>query len=160
MEKPAISGPQEVRPPSLKVRRAIAALLAGEAKTQREASEIAGIAETNFSKALKKASVKDWIASTIKHRISTVGAIAASRVMDALVETAESEYVRADAAKYLLGIAGVKPSNERSTSSQGLQLTIVMGHDRLELGKPEPIDITPQSDDAGAVPLHITKQDQ
>ena len=148
----ANSAPSNPKPPSAKVRRAIAALLAGEARTQREASQIAGIAENNFSKALKRSTVKEWIASTIHHRISTIGAIAASRVMETLVETAESDYVRADAAKYLLGISGVKPTRDASTSGSGVQLTIVMGDKRLELGKPEPIDITPLSDEPLAIP--------
>ena len=72
--------------------------------------------------------------------------------METLVETAESDYVRADAAKYLLGISGVKPTRDASTSGSGVQLTIVMGDKRLELGKPEPIDITPLSDEPLAIP--------
>ena len=72
--------------------------------------------------------------------------------METLVETAESDYVRADAAKYLLGISGVKPARDASINNSGVQLTIVMGDKRLELGKPEPIDITPLSDESLTIP--------
>lgn len=130
----------------VKTRRAIGALLSGEAKNQRHAAEIAGMHDTHLSTALKKPSVREYIASTVRHRLTTVGIMAASRVAEALVETAESEYVRADMAKWLLGVSGVKPESERVTTNVGsVNLTILMGNDKLQVTS-QPIDITPSPD--------------
>ena len=134
------------RPPTAKVRRAIAALLAGEAKTQRDAAKIAGIHETSFCTALKRQTTKDFILSAIKDRFSTIAAIASSRVALALIETADSEYDRADMTKFALGVAGVSPDHDRKTTNVGsVNLTILMGNDKLQVTS-QPIDITPSPD--------------
>ena len=138
----------EHKPPGAKVKRAIAALFSGEAKTQKEAAAIAGMWAPHLSKALSRPTVREYIASTIHHKLSTTGAMLASRVVEALVETAESEYVRADLAKWLLALNGVKPSNDRATTNVGsVSLTINLGTEKLEVGKAQVIDVTPQSAD-------------
>ena len=144
------------QPPSTKVKRAIAALFSGEAKTQKEAAEIAGMWAPHLSKALTRPTVREYITSNVTHRLSTIGLMAASRVVEALVETAESEYVRADLAKWLLALNGVKPASDRSTTNVGnVSLTINLGTNQLEVGKQQVIDITPSS--APPVPLPEAK---
>ena len=139
----------KTRPPSPKIIRALGALFSGEAKTQRDAAKIAGTTEQNLCNALKRPSVKDYINNIVKERIKTTTLIAASNVMDALLETAESEYVRADLAKHVMGISGVRPERDPTTTNVvgGVSLTIVMGDDKLRIGT-QPIDITPTSDNS------------
>lgn len=135
---------------SNKVRRAIGALLSGEAKTQKAAAEIAGITEPHMSRILKSDKIKKYLADEVKGRMTTIGLALASRVTEALVETAESEYVRADLAKHIMGIAGVKPERDVATTNVGsVHLTVLMGDDRVTLAATDTrqvIDITPQSE--------------
>ena len=149
------------KPPSAKVKRAIGALFSGEAKNQREAAEIAGMWAPHLSKALSRPTVREYIASTIHHRLTSTGAMLASRVVEALVETAESEYVRADLAKWLLALNGVKPASDRvSRPSEAISLTINLGAERIEVGKSQPIDITPQPTEVVASVPAVIEQDQ
>ena len=139
------------RPPTKKIRDAIGALLSGAAINQRQASLQAGIHEVTLSQSLKRQGTKDYILSVVRDRLSTIGVLAASRVAEALVETAESDYVRADIAKFILGVAGVKPERDVHSALSGpVHLTVIMGHDQVTLGQaeqPQVIDITPQSTD-------------
>lgn len=139
---------------SAKSRRVIGALVSGEARTQKEAAEIAGVDESHVSRLLKMDSVKEMIRDNVSQRLKTVGLTLAARVAEALVETAESEYVRADMAKHIMGIAGVKPEREAATTNVGsVHLTVLMGDDKLTLAAsntPQTIDITPEP---GTVPV-------
>lgn len=135
---------------SNKVRRAIGALLSGEAKTQKDAASIAGISEAHMSRLLKADKVKRFLTDEVKGRMTTIGLALASRVTETLIETAESEYVRADLAKHVMGIAGVKPERDDKTTNVGsVHLTVLMGDDRVTLAAADTrqvIDIKPQSE--------------
>ena len=149
------------RPPSPKIVRALGALFSGEARTQRDAARIAGTTEQNLCNALKRQSIKDYINNVVKERIKTTTLIAASNVMNALLETAESEYVRADIAKHVLNVSGLGPGQRAATTNvDSVSLTINLGNQRLELGKDQPIDITPEPITIEHANTHITKQDQ
>ena len=149
------------RPPSSKIKRAIAALFAGEAKTQRDAAKVAGINESTLCVALKRQSTKDFILNTAKERLSTIATIAATRVTEALIEAAESEYVRADMTKFVLSANGLSADSRRATTNvDSVSLTINLGNQRLELGKDQPIDITPEPITIEHANTNITKQDQ
>ena len=148
MVNQAVERVKDPQAPSAKIKRAIAALFTGEARTQKDAAELVGMSPQHLSVALQRSTVRDHIASTVTHRLTTIGLMAASRVVEALVETAESEYVRADLAKWLLALNGVKPASDRATTNVGnVSLTINLGDQRLEVGKSQVIDVTPQSAD-------------
>ncbi len=129
-------GGSEKREPSLKLRRAIGALLSGEAKTQKRACEIADIHPSAFSKRLKDPHVKTFLQSEVRQRLSTLGFIAAANVLETLMRSANSEYVRADAAKHVLAINGVKPSTDAPIGTgEGIKFTIVLNGKEYEMGR-------------------------
>lgn len=112
-----------------RLERAVQALIDGEADTNPKAAEIAGLNERSFRKALNKPHVQEFIRSRIRSRFSTVTAIKAARVVDHL-QAAESEYVRLDAAKHALAIAGVKPSADGAGggAAGGLVINLNLNH--------------------------------
>lgn len=119
MPKTSNGGGSEKKQPSAGVRRAIAAMISGEATTQRQAAEIAGIHENTFSAALRKPHVKAHLENEVRHRLGSVGLVAALNSIEHLARSAESEYVRADVGKHVLAINGIKPRPEAGYGSAG-----------------------------------------
>lgn len=144
MPKTVAGHGSDPKPPSPKVRRAIEALLHGEAKTQREAAEIAGMNRQALCTALKRPLTAQYVQQQIKQRISTVGALKAAGSLEHLSVNAESEAVRADVSKHLLAIGGVKPTADRRP---GESSGIVVNINLSSLSGAEGVhmrDVTPQ----------------
>lgn len=150
--KPAPKKPKQ-RPVHKKTRDAINAMLSGQASTQKEAAQIAGMNEAALSRALSTPSVKDFVQAEIRKRLSTVGAIKSAATLERLAERATSEYVQADASKHILGIAGVSPAGDGQRGSGGaggVVFNLVFQHQQPPRISTEPaqvLDVTPDSEE-------------
>lgn len=119
--------PKKLRPVSRKTRTAIEALLTGQAKTQAGAAQIAGMHDAALSRALARPNAKALIEQLVRERMSIHGMLRASHILESLMDSATSEYVKADVAKHIMAVNGVKPTQDRqSGASGGISLTIVM----------------------------------
>jgi hypothetical protein len=124
------------------VRTALGFLLSGEAKTQREAAEKAGIHPVNLSKALNKPGAKALILQDVRERLTTIGLLRAAATLESLLHTANSEHVRLEAAKFVLGASGVDASRERLTPAGGITLNINLPRlgQRIVMGSTQAIE--------------------
>jgi hypothetical protein len=114
---------------SKKVRTGIDALVSGDCKTIVEAAAKAGLARETLSRALSQ----PHIARHLKEKVQRHLAIMAARagfVKGELLDSA-NEMVRDRASSFVLGLAGIAPTdpNQRSGTGQqpGLQIVIVQG---------------------------------
>jgi len=118
---------ENARPISAKVRAAIDAMVAGDAKTITDAAALAGISREHLSRELSKPHVTEHLRQKI-HRGLAVGAARAGATKLALLDS-PNEMVRDRASGYVLGLIGIAPdpsSNNRAGMQQpGLQIVIV-----------------------------------
>jgi pantoate kinase len=92
----------------------VIALLASKGITQREAAKQVGMSEFHLSRELKKPQIRVFMERAARQAIAMGVLRASSRVME-LVD-AGSEHVSLDASKHVLGIAGIKPSQDAQVS--------------------------------------------
>lgn len=97
-----------------RVRQAISMLVSGRAITQKAAAEAVGMHEATLCRQLKRSTVRVFYEREARDSIARGVMRASARLMD-LVD-GESEHVSFDAAKHVLGIAGIKPSNDSQVS--------------------------------------------
>lgn len=95
---------------SPRVKRAIRALLTGEATTQKEAAKLVDLSESHLSTQLNKPNVKAFYERATLETIGRARMRATSKLLS-LVD-ASSEHVAADVAKHVLAINGIKPQAE------------------------------------------------
>lgn len=97
----------------------IDAVVNGRGDTPEKLSEITGLSVRGVYKALSKDHIKAEIERQARQRLSGFALPKALHVMTDLLE-AESEYVKADIAKHIAAIHGVKPtSNGTGVPGQG-----------------------------------------
>lgn len=130
---------RDPQPPSKKLLAAIDAMMSGNAKTQAEAAEIAGMAAESLSRALKKKHVIELIQERVRNQLKTVGVLKATANLERLALQADSEYVQADCTKHILAIAGVRGTADGSRTGGGagggIHLNIVLnGQSAAQIG--------------------------
>ncbi len=99
-------------PISHKIRRAIAAMVSGEAKTQRRAAQIAGITPEHLSREMNKPHVEAYMHQRVRRSLA-MAAAKAGYTKIALLDSS-SEIVRDRASSYVLGMAGIAPEQAPS----------------------------------------------
>lgn len=125
----ALSNPDKpkMRPVSKKTRTAIEALLTGQAKTRTGAAEIAGMNADALSRAIHRPNARALIEQMTRDDLGGYGMLRATATLKSLMDSAESEYVKADVAKHVLAIGGVRPSQDRQVGgNQGITLRLVI----------------------------------
>jgi hypothetical protein len=98
---------------SPRIRRAVDALITGEAKTQQAAAQIAGLHPDHLSRMLGKPQIEVFYTRRTRELLGRSQMIAAARVTQLI--HAESEATSLDAAKFSLAIAGIKPQADINT---------------------------------------------
>jgi hypothetical protein len=99
---------------SPKIVEVVRLLLSGECKTQRAAAKRVDLAESYLSEALRRPHVRNYIESRVRTHLAA-GTLAASRRMLELIDGPSSP-VAFDAAKFTLGVAGIKPAADAQVS--------------------------------------------
>jgi hypothetical protein len=121
------------KPPPKRVREAVRLLVEGNCRTIADAARKVGFTREHLSKSLTKNSW--YMAERIQHHIAIGGARGAARMVE-LVNMAESEKIIFEAAKFLLGVAGVRAQEAASINVNiGLQAGYVI--DLSEPGEPD-----------------------
>src|ERR1700675_2862050 len=114
---------------SKRVRTAIDALVSGDCKTIVEAAAKAGIARETLSRALSQPHVARHLKEKVQRHLAIMAA-RAGYVKGELLDSA-NEMVRDRASSFVLGLAGIAPTdpNQRSGTGQqpGMQIVIVQG---------------------------------
>jgi hypothetical protein len=131
---------EKPKPISAKVRTAIDAMVAGDAKTITDAAAVAGISREHLSRELSKVHVTEHLRQKIKRTLA-VGAARAGATKLALLDSS-SEIVRDRASSYVLGLIGIVPEAATAApsgpASPGVVIQIIT-HD----ARPPMIDVTP-----------------
>lgn len=99
---------------SKRLAQAIGLLVSGECKTQKAAAERANLRADYLSEALAKPHVRVFYERAARESIAS-GVMRAAARINSLVD-ASSEHVSFDAAKHVLGIAGIKPAADAQVS--------------------------------------------
>jgi hypothetical protein len=116
----APAAPQQAAKPEKKQRiskrlaLAVNLLVTGECRTQKAAAERANLHPVYLSEALRKPHVRVFYERAARESISA-GVMRAAARINSLVD-ANSEHVSFDAAKHVLGIAGIKPAPDTNVS--------------------------------------------
>ena len=97
---------------SRRVRHAIDLMISGQAKTQKDAAEKAGLTRERFCRALKESHVQEYLGAQTRVLLAQSQAPAAATLMT-LLEQAKSEHVRKDIAVTLLGYNGMHAEGDR-----------------------------------------------
>jgi hypothetical protein len=94
-----------------KIRLAVDALASGEARTVKEAAEkFGGISREYLSRSLSKPECAQYLKDKAARAVA-MGAARAAAKLNELVDST-SQKVALDAAKYSLGVAGIKPATD------------------------------------------------
>jgi hypothetical protein len=104
--------PTNPRVVSRRVRHAIDLMISGQAKTQKEAAERAGLTRERFCRALKESHVIEYLDGQTRVLLAQSRAPAAATLMTLLAQ-AKSEHVRKDVAVTLLGYSGIHATGDR-----------------------------------------------
>ena len=104
--------PAKPRKVTRRVRHAIDLMISGQAKTQREAAEKAGLTRERFCRALKESHVIEYLDQQTRVLLAQSRAPAAAQLMT-LLQQARSEHVRKDVAVTLLGYSGIHATGDR-----------------------------------------------
>jgi len=101
--------PEPIKPRriSARIKQGIAAIVSGECRTLKAASEKAGLSYWHFVRELKKPHISVFAAHEARKNL-TAGTMRASARMLELLD-ADSEHVAFDASKHVLAIAGISP---------------------------------------------------
>jgi hypothetical protein len=113
---PSLPTPKE-RTPRVppKVREAIRLLVEGDCKTIAAAGRRVGLSREYLSRALHQRHVSAYLIDKIQRHVAVGGARGAARMVK-LVDAAKSEHVQFDSARFLLGVAGVKPAADANVN--------------------------------------------
>ncbi|MGY3344684.1 MULTISPECIES: hypothetical protein [unclassified Bradyrhizobium] len=125
-----------------KIKTAVDALVAGEAKTVTEAAAAAGITREHLSRELSRPHIAEHLRSKVLRRL----AVAAARAGDTKVNLLDSsnELVRDRASSFILGLAGISPETASVAPSSGavipgLQIVLIQGGEQQVVsGGPQP----------------------
>jgi hypothetical protein len=99
---------------SKRLAQAIGLLVTGECQTQKAAAERVGMRADSLSEALHKPHVRVFYEQRARQSIAA-GVMRAAARLNSLVD-ASSEHVSFDAARHVLGIAGIKPAADAQVS--------------------------------------------
>jgi len=132
---------------SAKVRAAIDAMVAGDAKTITDAADRAGLSREHLSREISKPHVTEHLRQKIKRSLA-VGAARAGATKLALLDS-PNEMVRDRASSFVLGLLGIVPEpspvDRPGTQQPGLQIVIIGGPTPQSIG-PAPL-VIPQTID-------------
>ena len=120
---PQSSKRQRISP---RIRRAIDALVFGEAKTQKEAARIAGLNNEHLCRELKKPQIEAFYAQRVRLLMRRAQMRAGSRIVSLL--DAASEHVSLDASKHVLAIAGIAPPQSSNSVNISINNTVAPGY--------------------------------
>ena len=138
---------------SPRMKEAIRLLQSGEARTVTEAADKAGMNREHVHRQLKRPHVEEYIHSLVKHRNKTVSLLKASNMVDVLLDSAESEAVRADMVKHVRASNGIGSGGDGSQAGGTVVLKIFPAQEaydpvsggRVLEASPPPKDITPKT---------------
>lgn len=144
---------EKPKPISAKVKAAIDAMVAGDAKTITDAAAVAGVSREHLSRELSKPHVTEHLRQKIKRTLA-IGAARAGATKLALLDS-PNEMVRDRASSYVLGLIGIapdpEPNDRASVQLPGLQIVIVqpagISAEPPRVVGPQPltIDVAPNS---------------
>jgi hypothetical protein len=97
-----------------KVRRAIAAMVSGEAKLIKDAAAHAGLAPESLSRALDKPHIQEYLRQKVIRRLG-IAAARAGYVKGELLDS-DNAIARDRASSFILGLAGIQPTTNPSVS--------------------------------------------
>src|SRR5579863_10489271 len=126
------------------VREAIRLLVEGDVKSIAKAARKVGRSREYISRSLRRAEVSAHMLDKIQRHVAVGGARAAGRMVE-LVDAAKSEHVQFDSARFLLGVAGVKPAPDANANininAPSAGYVIIL--DGARVARPDP-DAAPQ----------------
>lgn len=137
--------PDDPRPKRIpkRIKQAIEDLVRGDAKSITDAAERAGYTREHLSREIHKRHIQQYLRDRRGRSLTIASARATARVSDLL--DASSEHVSLDAAKFILGIDGVKPASDGM--SLNVNVNLRAGY-VLDLRSPDEIvDVTPPRKD-------------
>jgi hypothetical protein len=112
-EMPALPEPRK-RPIPKRVREAISAITEGRAKTITAAARKVGLSREYLSRALGEPHVAAYLRDKAARAVAMGAGRAAARLNQLL--DSKSEHVSLDAAKFSLGVAGIKPAPDANVN--------------------------------------------
>jgi hypothetical protein len=113
--------PTKERRVTRRIRHAVEALVRGDAKTQKQAAEQAGLSRETLCRALKEAHVRAYLERRVKETIATSQAPAVATLLD-LLQNATSEHVTKDIAIHLLKLNGHVPPDDGRVIGIGIDI--------------------------------------
>lgn len=113
-ETPALPAPERRRLPPPKVREAIDHYTTGRARTVAMAAKMAGLSREYLSRSLSQPHIAAFLRDKAA-RVVSVGAGRAAARLNQLLDS-KSARVSLDAAKFSLGVAGIKPAADAQLS--------------------------------------------
>ncbi|HEY8336721.1 MAG TPA: hypothetical protein VIQ05_23255 [Tardiphaga sp.] len=108
--------PSRPRPISAKVRRAIQAMVRGNAKTITDAAAGAGLSREHLSRELSKPHIAEFLHQGVKRSLAVVSARAGAVKVELL--DSDNAMVRDRASSFVLGLAGIKPDSAPMATSE------------------------------------------
>jgi hypothetical protein len=120
---PAPSEPIAQRRISKKVRSGIDALVSGQCKTIRDASEKAGLSREHFTRELSKPHIAAYMHGKVVRQLA-IAAARAGAVKGELLDS-DNEMVRDRSSSFVLGLAGIAPA---STPGLAVNIEIKAGY--------------------------------
>ncbi len=106
--------PAKPRPISRRIKKAIATMVRGEAKTITAAADLAGLSREALSRALQKSHVIQYLHDKTARALAiAAGQAGATKI--ALLDSANAR-VRNEASTFVLGLAGIKPADDPRTA--------------------------------------------
>ena len=132
--------PVKPRPISKKVKAAIDAMVAGEAKTVTDAAKVAGLSREHLSRELGKPHIAEALRNKVLRNLA-ISAARAGAVKSELLDS-PNEMVRDRASTFVLGLAGITtesaPAAPASGRTPGICIQIISRDPT-----PPMIDVTP-----------------
>jgi hypothetical protein len=107
--------PERKRPIPKRVREAIRLLVEGDVKSISAAAKKVHLSREYLSRSFSQAHVSAYLLEKIQRHVAVGGARGAARMVK-LVDAAKSEHVLFDSARFLLGVAGIKPASDNQAS--------------------------------------------
>ena len=117
---------------SHRIRRAVDALVTGEAKTQKHAAELAGLNAEHLCRELKKPQIETFYARRSQQIIRSAQMRAVANVVKLM--DAKSEHVAADVNFRVLAINGIRPPDDSRQVSVNVGVSVGYVLDLREAG--------------------------
>jgi hypothetical protein len=128
---PVPAAPEKRKPISRKVRAAIDAMVAGDAKTITAAAEIADLSREHLSRELSKPHITQFLQDKVSRSLALASARAGAVKTDLL--DCENSVVRDRASSFVLALAGIKPE---TAPSANISISIRAGY-VIDLSEPD-----------------------